>query len=156
MTDAGPIHAFLAGRGRDGRGRGAADILDFDDAALERYHDYIQWLFPLPTASAAVPGSPVLSPAEIAAIRGDAEALATLRAAAARLRRFYADNDDWLVARDHNHLRISRIIASLRLLVGYDEARAFHEAAEARVQASGGRVNADSRRYWRAALGEPG
>jgi hypothetical protein len=32
--------------------------------------------------------------------------------------RFYPGNDHWLVAYDHNHLRITRIIQSLRLLVG--------------------------------------
>jgi len=152
MGDAEPIHAFLAGRGRDGRGRTAAEVLAFDDAALEARHDFIQWLFPLPTASAAVPGSPVLSPREAAAIRADPAARATLAAAAARMARFYAGNDHWLVARDHNHLRISRIVASLALLLGRDEAAAFLAAVEARVIAAGAPVNATSRRYWRAAL----
>ena len=68
---AGPLHAFLAGAGRDGRGRLASDVLGFSDDRLEEVHDYIQWLFPLQTRSAAQPQSPVLSTAEIEAIRTD-------------------------------------------------------------------------------------
>lgn len=152
MPPSMPVHAFLTGRGGDGRGRPAAAVLAFDDAALEHHHDYVQWLFPLPAASTAVPGSPILSAAEIAAIRADPAAAATLRAAAARMRRFYAATDGWLVDHDHNHLRISRTVASLTLLLGHDDAAAFLRAVEARVRAAGDPVNAESRRYWRAAL----
>jgi hypothetical protein len=38
---AGPLHAFLAGVGRDGRGRLVADVLGFSDSELEDVHDYI-------------------------------------------------------------------------------------------------------------------
>ena len=75
---AGCIHAFLAGRERDGAGRLIADILAFDDAHIEGVHDFIQWCFPLPEASRAVPGAPVLGAAEAEAIRADGEAQAGL------------------------------------------------------------------------------
>ncbi len=45
MAGTGPIHAFLRGAGRDGRGRRLADVLAFDDARIEAVHDFIQWLF---------------------------------------------------------------------------------------------------------------
>ena len=70
-TEIGAVHAYLAGGGRDGRGRTAEEVLALPDLDLERIHDWVQWLFPLPTRSAAVPGSPVLDPAEIATIIGD-------------------------------------------------------------------------------------
>ncbi|WP_298963199.1 hypothetical protein [uncultured Methylobacterium sp.] len=151
--ESGPIHAFLAGRGRDGRGRLLAEVLAFDDQRLEAVHDFVQWLFPLPEASRAVPGAPVLDPAQAAAIRADPVALAGLRAARDRMARFYAGTDHWLVAHDHNHLRITRILASLRDLVGPDEARAFHDAVAARNRAAGGPVNRDSLGFWERACG---
>ena len=62
------LHAYLAGRGRDDRGRTLDEVLAFSDADLERVHDYVQWLFPLPTRSLAQPGAPVLAAADIEAI----------------------------------------------------------------------------------------
>ena len=55
----GPLHAFLAGVGKDSRGRTVDDVLGLADGPLEYIHDYIQWLFPLSTRSMAQPGAPV-------------------------------------------------------------------------------------------------
>ncbi|HEX2552724.1 MAG TPA: opioid growth factor receptor-related protein [Microvirga sp.] len=153
-TGIGAVHAYLAGEGRDGRGRTAEEVLALPDLDLERIHDWVQWLFPLPTRSAAVPGSPVLDPAEIAAIRADPRARATLERAAARMIAFYAATPFWLAPYDHNHLRITRILQSLRLLVGTPAARAFHDALLRRHAAAGAPVNPESLRYWRRALDE--
>ncbi|RDI58888.1 opioid growth factor receptor-related protein [Microvirga subterranea] len=148
-----PLHAYLAGQGSDGRGRTIEDVLALPDEALERIHDYIQWLFPLPTRSMAQPGAPVLTPDEIASIRADEQAIANLRRAAERMRRFYERTDDWLSPHDHNHLRITRILQSLRLLAGESDARVFHQAVMIRQQASGSPVNRQSLAYWERAVG---
>ena len=147
------MHDFLCGTGRDGRGRHLGDVLAFDDARIEAVHDFIQWLFPLAEASRAVPGAPVLGAAEAAAIRGDPQAQDGFRAGLGRMARFYADTDGWLTGYDHNHLRITRIIAATRDLLGPDDAAAFHAGIMARVAAAGTPVNRDSLRFWRAALG---
>lgn len=149
----GAIHDFLRGTGRDGRGRRLADVLAFDDARIEAVHDFIQWLFPLAERSRAVPGAPVLGAAEAAAIRGDPQAQDGFRAGFRRMARFYADTDGWLTEYDHNHLRITRIIAATRNLLGPADAAAFHAAMMARNTAAGAPVNRDSLRFWRAALG---
>lgn len=156
MTEAtaGPLHAFLAGLGRDGRGRLAADVLGFPDRDLEAVHDYIQWLFPLPTRSAAQPQSPILTKAEIVAIRADPRAVDTLKAATERMLHFYGGTRWWLSSHDHNHLRITRILHSLRLLIGSDEAKAFHKAILALNEAAGAPVNTRSLHYWAEAAGE--
>ncbi|AWN53709.1 opioid growth factor receptor-related protein [Methylobacterium sp. 17Sr1-1] len=151
-TSAGPIHAFLAGRGQDGRGRYLAEVLAFDDARIEGVHDFIQWLFPLSEPSRAVPGAPVLGAAEAVAIRADPAARAGLLAARDRMLRFYAGTDGWLTAFDHNHLRITRILTALRDLVGREEARTFHEAVLGLDQAAGSPVNPRSLEYWRRAV----
>ena len=147
-----PIHAFLNGTGRDDRGRRIAEILAMDDAALEFTHDYIQWLFPLATPSMAQPGSPVLAAGDIPAIRADPLAQANLARATVLMSGFYARSQDWLNAYDHNHLRITRIVTSLKLLVGRDAAASFLASIEDRCRAAGDPVNARSRRYWREAL----
>lgn len=143
---------FLSGEGRDSRGRLLEDILDFSDQRLEALHDFIQWLFPLDTPSAAVPGSPVLTAADIEAIRADTSCQTNLKRSAERMARFYTENDHWLVPADHNHLRITRIIRSLRLLVGREEAEKFADGIMKRVRQAGAPVSSTSQRYWREAL----
>lgn len=147
-----PLHAFLTGKGRDGRGRRLDEVLAFDDTRLEAVHDFVQWLFPLKARSGAQPDAPVLTDAEIAAIRADAGAQDNLRRAAERMLRFYRASDGWLTAHDHNHLRITRIVTSLKLLLGEAPARAFLDEILERDAAAGHPVNARSRAYWADAI----
>jgi Opioid growth factor receptor (OGFr) conserved region len=46
-----PIVSFYAGETPDSRGRKIEEIWNFNDRQLETVHDFIQWLFPLPTSS---------------------------------------------------------------------------------------------------------
>jgi hypothetical protein len=151
-TPTGPLHAFLAGYGRDGRGRTIEDVLALSDDALERIHDYIQWLFPLPTRSMAQPAAPVLTPAEAAAIRADARAIENLQRAAGRMLAFYRATRHWLAWSDHNHLRITRILKSLRDLVSEGEARRFYEGILALNRAAGSPVSPGNVAYWDEAV----
>jgi len=153
-TAMGPLHAFLAGTGRDSRGRHVADVLAFSDEQLEGVHDYIQWLFPLPTRSAAQPDAPVLTESEIRAIGNDPVAVETLRRATERMLRFYGSTGWWLTWQDHNHLRITRIIRSLKLLVGAAEAQRFHKAILDMHAAAGAPINPRSLQFWSEAAGD--
>ena len=148
---AGPIVAFLEGEGTDTRGRTLFDVLGFDDAALERNHDFIQWLFPLPEPSGAVPDAPVLTGEDMQAIHDSVMAQCAMAAATDRMDRFYRRTDHWLRPHDHNHLRITRIIRSLRLLRGDDEAEAFRAVILSMVEATRAPVSARSRGYWSTA-----
>jgi hypothetical protein len=148
----GPLHAYLQGTGRDGRGRAMDDVLAFSDDALEHIHDYIQWLFPLPTKSMAQPSAPVLTSEETSAIRSDRRALTNLQRAADCMLGFYRRTDQWLSWSDHNHLRISRIIQSLNILAGESAAREFYTGIMARCLAAGSPVNPGNIDYWRRAL----
>ena len=60
---------FLNRTSPDHQGRYLRDIWDFDDKAIEKTHDLIQWMFPLTEKSMSVPGVPTLSTADIEAIR---------------------------------------------------------------------------------------
>ena len=148
---AGPILAFLEGEGPDARGRGLFEVLAFNDVALEQTHDFIQWLFPLTEPSAAVPDAPVLTPEEVRAIRDSGMAQCALAAATDRMDSFYRATHDWLMPNDHNHLRITRIIRSLRLLRDDEHADAFRAAILARVDETRAPISARSRGYWMTA-----
>jgi hypothetical protein len=142
------LHTYLTGSGLDGRGRQVVEVLTFSNDQLEEVHDYIQWLFPLPTRSAAQPTAPVLDATEIEAIRANPRALATLKQAADRMLQFYRETGWWLRLQDHNHLRIARIIQSLRVLVGPTAAHEFHRQILALHDAAGASVNPLSLRFW--------
>jgi hypothetical protein len=57
------------------------------------------------------------------------------------------NSENWDTRFDHNHLRITRIIRSLRVLGLEDEAKAFHNALEDATT----RVSSRSREFWRRA-----
>ena len=145
------IQEFLRGEEPDGAGRFFDDVLAFEDATLERRHDFIQWLFPLREPSAAVSRSPVLSASDVQTLREDSLVVSNLRRAAARMAEFYARSAQWLRPADHNHLRITRIVRSLRLLVGDEDADRFKQLMLDRVRASGAQINPMTLRYWEQA-----
>jgi hypothetical protein len=149
---AGPLHAFLSGTGPDGRGRFVSDVLEFADSELERHHDFIQWLFPLPVRSSAQPRAPVLTQAEAAAIRADPRARSNLSLGKERMLRFYRDTGAWRSAADHNHLRITRIIKSLKLLVGEHEAREFYNDILKLKDEARAPINPVTLQYWKEAI----
>src|SRR5215471_11288802 len=121
MTATHSAVSFLKGEGRDHRGRSFEDVLGFDDSQLERSHDYIQWLFPLPEASRFNADAPVLTPEALAELAASPAAKDNLMRARDRMLAFYRTNDHWLTPFDHNHLRITRIIRCLALILGRAE-----------------------------------
>lgn len=167
---------FLRGTGRDDRGRRLAEIWALDDEQLEQRHDFIQWLFPLDTPSAAVPGSPVLAPGDIAAIRRDPALRASLRRSLDRMLAFYGlawDGDRasirlapffalraavWIGHGNHNFRRITRILRSLVLAGEREAAQAlFKVLRELHAGPYGRVIGAQALDFWkRAAAGEPG
>ena len=116
---------FLNETGPDHRGRYLRDIWDFDDKAIEQTHDFIQWMFPLREKSMSVPDAPTLLAEDIEVIRTSEVARGNLEKSAQWYLGFLQRNDHWITAYDHNHLRITRAIKSLRLLVSQETAEAF-------------------------------
>jgi hypothetical protein len=147
---AGPLVDFYRGRNRAGCGATIDEILGWDDGRLERVHDYIQWLFPLRSRSGAVPTAPVLDARQIDAFRADQELRSRLEAAFKRMLAFYglacvstesglrversSSFEDraraWLRPRNHNYLRLTRIMTSLRLLGLPEHATALFRALD--------------------------
>ena len=150
-----PWRAFYLGRAPDSEGRFLHDILAWRDEVLEEVHDYIQWLFPLPEPSMFNPRAPLLTPADIAAAHVDEILRDNVRAAYLRMLRFYGLTPEtldqpktWVCAHDHNHLRLTRILRSLRLLGFPEEARELYAA----ISRYDDVIPARTRQFWREAV----
>ncbi|KAI1640732.1 opioid growth factor receptor conserved region-domain-containing protein [Biscogniauxia mediterranea] len=170
-------------KGRDARNRTLDEILAWSDARLESQHDYIQTLFPLPEGSMFSFAAPVVDEQTFLYWRGRGgdDLKDGVRRALERMLRFYGfevrwhpvvtiaaaaeeeeeEEEDrkagfarWVRPLDHNHLRITRIIRSLRVLGLADEARAFYDAL-VETHATHGRIGRSSLGYWRRAATEP-
>src|SRR4051812_18614981 len=108
---------FYSGAAPDDRGRFLSEIQGWPDHRLEQVHDFIQWLFPLREPSGANPDAPALDDADIREFRSSPELQSNLRASYLRMLSFYsAPAKHWLTPGNHNHLRITRMIKSMRLL----------------------------------------
>ena len=119
------IVGFLEGKTPDHRGRTLSMVLAFSDERAEQTHDYIQWLFPLTEPSQSQPDAPVLNAEEIPLIRASAMASKNMKFSADWYLGFLMRNRHWVSRYDHNHLRITRAIKSLRLLVSSSDADTF-------------------------------
>ena len=143
------IVAFYRFLARDNKGRLLSDIWDFSPLRLQFQHDFIQWLFPTQEPSAHNKHAPILTKQDIAAIRADRNIQTNMLISFQLMLEFYgftvniSDNpaivvsEDfyrcskrWLKKRNHNFLRITRIIKSLRCF-GLDRyAMAFQDVLE--------------------------
>ena len=132
-----PIIKFYEGTGTDDQGRTLDQILGWDFNKLESIHNYIQWLFPLTDRSSANWNAPVLTQSDIEVFRSSALVRKNLVSAFHRMMSFYgfevvnprgtnpiflnngADFPEraanWLTRGNHNFLRLTRIMKSLRL-----------------------------------------
>lgn len=122
------IVEFLEGSGTDRQNRKLKDIWLMQHSEIENTHDFIQWVFPLNEPSSAVPGSPVLSVSEIDAIRSSQTAKENLPKSASWYLNFLSKNQHWVTRYDHNHLRITRTLKSLDLLISKKDAVSFKSA----------------------------
>jgi opioid growth factor receptor-like protein len=126
-------------------------VLRFDDASLEYTHDFIQWLFPLRERSGANPSAPRLDDAAVAAFHDRPELRAALRRAYDRMLAFYKSDFGWLTPGNHNHLRLTRMMISLRTLGLETEARELYAYVTGLAERRGGVTN-DTLGYWRDAM----
>ncbi|KAK0514667.1 hypothetical protein JMJ35_003284 [Cladonia borealis] len=164
---------------KDRRGRTRSSILAWSDDELEYHHDYIQLLFPLPEGSPFNPSAPVIDEVTFYAFRSRLELQTQLRASLQRMLHFYGfqfasetgsgghpqglqvlnssnyseASRNWLRRFNHNHLRITRILRSLRVLGLEKEAWEFFKALK-RVY-EGGRIGQKSMMFWTRAIERP-
>ena len=147
---------FLNGSDPDHLGRYLQDIWAFDDSAIEHTHDFIQWVFPLSEKSMSVLGAPTLISDDINEIRTSEVARANLERSGQWYLGFLERNDHWISSYNHNHLRITRSIKSLGLLVSQNAAEVFlssvFQIADYRISI----VSQDAIKFWKSALNQSG
>jgi hypothetical protein len=169
-----PIVQFYAGQAPDSRGRFLGEVWGFSDQELEGVHDYIQWLFPLPRPSAFNPYAPVMTDGTAREFHASAELRERLNRSAEIMLRFYglesvkaADGvtsvrqtaeyieraRNWVARSNHNHLRLSRILESTRLLGLEDFSRALLGALEDIAASHTREISATTLDFWRKAAG---
>ncbi|MDA9986026.1 opioid growth factor receptor-related protein [Alphaproteobacteria bacterium] len=145
------IVGFLEGRTPDHRGRILAMLLQQTDHQAETSHDYIQWLFPLDEPSRSVNGAPVLAELEIDEIRESSLAQANLAKSARWFLGFLERNDHWITKYNHNHLRITRVIKSLRLLASDEAADEFKNIVFEYLGDDLNLIDPKARSFWNSA-----
>lgn len=124
------------------------DILASSNVELEYMHDWVQWLFPLLEPSLAVPGSPILSLSDLKMIQHDIGLKSSYWLGVSRVVDFFASTDYWLKYTDHNHKRITRIIRSMKLILGRDDALLFYDFIQDLNLKAGCPVVWANREYW--------
>jgi len=142
------IVSFLEGKAPDHRGRILAMLLQQTDHQAETTHDYIQWLFPLNEPSRSVNGVPVLTELEIDEIRQISLAQANLAKSARWFLGFLERNVHWIIKYNHNYLRITRVIKSLRLLASDKAADEFKDKVLALAGDNLNLVDQKARGFW--------
>ena len=147
---ASQLVAFLEGSGTDIRSRRLVDIWRFDDDEIDTTHDFIQWMFPLSEASSSNFNAPVLLASEIDEIRSSMLCQQNLAASAAWILSFFQRTELIFQYTNHNHLRVSRIIKSLRLLHSDQAADQFKQALLSLIETRRARINPITVAFWLA------
>jgi len=170
------ITQFYHGDILDHRGRSLGVLQTQTLDGLERTHDYIQWLFPLPERSSASSDAPLLSRADIRAFGESEELRGNLERSLLVMLRFYgleisgepgsleihrsdtfeARSHVWLTPFNHNFLRITRILRCLSLLGGEEHARALLNCLEGIYREYHTIIGQETFQYWRAGVGHEG
>ena len=145
------IIGFLEGKTPDHRGRILAMVLQQTDYQTESTHDYIQWLFPLDEPSRSVNGAPVLTELDIDEIKKSIPAQDNLAKSASWFLGFLERNQYWVTKYDHNHLRITRVIKSLRLLASDKAADEFKDKVFVYLGDELNLIDPKARSFWNSA-----
>lgn len=155
---------FYQGNGKSASNAALEEILSWSDQRLEAQHDYIQWLFPLASASRYNSNAPVLNSGLIGTLRTDPTVQKNYMRAFDRILKFYgfkrnqdgsitpaanfpARFKEWGTPNNHNFLRITRILTSLKLMGHATEAARFYQALQSYTSG----VDPRTMQIWRGA-----
>jgi hypothetical protein len=174
--DSERLLSFYAGTRPDDHGRWLSEIQLWSDRELEQVHNYIQWLFPLAERSGFNVDAPILDAKVIEEFRSRSNLRHNLQTSFRRMLGFYGLEiedigeltvvrapsfaeraENWISPSNHNHLRITRILKSLKLLGLESEADAFFEclADIYRVESAKAvpKISEVTFRFWQSAAG---
>ncbi len=171
--DSDPIISFYTGLPADWKGPNVGPIWAADNEFLEHAHDYIQWLFPLREPSNYNPSAPVVSAAALVAFQRSFELKRCLTRSLLVMLAFYGlefietegeririvkattfgqRSANWLKPGNHNYLRLTRIIKSLKLLGLPAHAGALFECLGELYRNEPDKIGPETFAYWEAAV----
>ena len=114
---------FLESSDTDHQGRSLNDIWAYSDFQIEYTHNFIQLIFPLDKPSRHnFNGLYLDDNTTLERIKANQLAKENVIRSSEWFLGFLARNDQWKARYNHNQLRITRMIESLRLLVSDDQA----------------------------------
>ena len=165
------IIGFYRGDERNQVGETIDDIFKMSMNELEKDHCYIQWLFPLPEKSKAVPTAPVLCEADIQDFKSDESLQMKMAKATMKMLSFYGltinggdeslivkgsnweeRSKEWITPRNHNFLRLTRMIRSLKLCGMETWAKALHNRLCKIYEENSGTIGPLTKQFWDEAI----
>ncbi len=167
------IVAFYLSQRPDSCGRMIEDIWLWDYQKLEYTHDYIQWLFPLKQKSRFNAHAPVVNNEVIQAFRTNEELRIRLVKSLEVMLSFYGlqcfeqgnvdfritksdeyeeRKNGWISIGNHNYLRLTRILTSLRILGLSNYAQVFFKCLDQIYKQESRRIGSKTYAFWRSAV----
>jgi len=141
---------FLSGVGPDYKGRMLSEVWRYTDFEIDNTHDFIQVVFPTDKLSkSSFHGLYLKSQEEIEEIQKCQIAANNLAFSSGWFLEYLERNEAWQDKYDHNHLRISRIIQCLRLLVSDTEAERFRGKVFALITAES-KITNNTLKIWQS------
>ena len=121
------LYKFLKNEEKDFQGRSLTDIWNLSDIEIDECHDFIQLIFPLDKPSEAIDNNIYIKTQnDYLKITNDQIVRDNIIKSKNWFVNFLKRNNAWKSYSDHNHLRITRIIECLRLLISDQEADLFY------------------------------
>ncbi len=124
-----PAIDFYYGNIPNSNGKYYIDIINSDDIELEDDHLYIQWLFPNRQQSFINLNAPLLNDQVIKLFKADESLQEMIRISLDRMIQFYQLDQQtpwWITKNNHNYLRCTRILNTLREFEMKDELFHFY------------------------------
>ena len=157
---------FYTEEGTDSYGHTFQDMIAMNNGQLESSHDVIQWLFPLHEPSNFNPDAPLVDEETAQILKSNPTSQARIKDAVIRYAIFLGFDENfsptldfeskskhWRRQNNHNHLRITRVIRSLRLF-GFEElAQQFFQAV-LKAGHDKGCLSENTVFYWSKALND--
>ncbi len=169
----GVLLAFYQGQHPDSKGRMIEEIWSWDYEMLEEIHDYIQWLFPLIEQSRFNQNVPILDDEVIQAFRNNEQLRnrlvkslkimldfyglqchepSTANIEVIKSDKYWERKPKWVNLLNHNYLRLTRILTSLKILGLENYALALFRCLDQIYQEESQRIGRETYAYWKKVL----
>jgi hypothetical protein len=129
------------------------EALRLPNVYWEKCHELVQWFFPLPEPSKMHPTAPIATEKDFEAFKTNQELGDRLTRAVNRYVLFLKGYSGWRRKKDHNHLRVTRIIRCLTLAGMPGLALSFYHKVLLFIGPDG-IVPHETIEYWKEALNE--